>query len=222
MIRLFRDPLREASSITQPTTTNNILYFFFSDPAVRHRLLPLSHFGSLDNSFGGSPSSPSAPRVSMGDRETVFVRACYMLDKEEVKRERYVAPARCHHHHHRHHREGKNDPTIPFRMAERAPNEPDRIGGRDAPMLPLRGFKNTKPALFAGPPTRAGALSLTVRRIRSRGSGTRTRRRLLSHPVLFSLSLAPVSFLVRHSFLVLTVLFLSQTCLRSLTTCDHM
>jgi len=61
-------------------------------------------------------------------------------------------------------------------------------------MLPPQGFKNTRPALFAGPPTRAGrngALSLTVRRIRSRGSGTRTRRRLLSHPVLFSLSPSP-------------------------------
>lgn len=131
------------------------LPFPSSDPAVflAARSGRPSRSKSLDNSFDGSPISPSGPlplisRVSIGDRETVFARVCCTPVKEEVKRERYAAPAR---------REGRSDPAIPLRTRAGGGGE----GLARVSEMPLRGFKNTRPALFAGPPTRADETALS-------------------------------------------------------------
>lgn len=123
------------SFLDYPTNVNNdqqYLAFLFPRSCRKAGSSPPRSCSSsrrLDNSFGGSPSSPSALRASTGDRETVFARACCTPDKEEVKRERYVAPAcRRHRRHRRRHRhEGKSDPAIPLRW----PN--DRRTGRPGP-----------------------------------------------------------------------------------------
>lgn len=113
------------------------------------------------------PIPPPPPSAHPGDRETVFARACCTPDKEEVKRERYAAPARrrrrrrCCRRSRR--REGRNDPASLRWPMKRAPGwtrerKRQRGGGereRETAKMPLRGFKNTRPALFAGPPTHA-------------------------------------------------------------------
>lgn len=154
----------ESSSITQPNdnATATISSVFFLPPILPYSLLaqvyrpapkasiihsadPLSLFSS---SFPSFPSLGCLPRIQ-GDRETVFARVCCMPVKEEVcvckKRKVRAAPAR---------RGGRSDSGDSSRRTEGR--------GRGAPReMPLRGFKNTRPALFAGPPTRVDETALS-------------------------------------------------------------
>lgn len=64
----------------------------------------------------------------------------------------------------------------------------------------MRGFKNTRPALFAGPPTRPNSALATVRRIRSRS------RNLLLPP-------SPLFILLQPRFLIFLIFRPSTSCL---------
>lgn len=83
------------------------------------------------------------PPAHPGDRETVFARACCTPDKEEVKRERYAAPARRRRRCCRR-REGRNDPASLRWPMKRAPGwtrEEKETGGegeRDRQDAPAR------------------------------------------------------------------------------------
>lgn len=167
-------------------------------------------------------SSPPVPlplisRVSMGDRETVFARVCCTSVKEEVKRERYAAPAR---------REGRSDRAIPLRTRAPGGEGGERVSLASSEM-PLRGFKNTRPTLFAGPPTRADETALSrANREKNSLASSATRIHLspsssrcdLLPPPPFS-SLLPFS---SHLFLVLPSLFFSsKPCLCSCNLRPH-
>lgn len=195
MIRLSWGPLREASSITQPTatTTNNTSCFFFLDPAVRpdRSLSPFPLPESFDNSFGGSPFPTSGPsRTSTEDRETVFAWACCTPDKEEVKRERYVAPARCrrrrHCHHHRR-REGKSDLAIPLRWpSERVEGETRRYL-REGLKIQDRRYSPVRPRVAAEPALSREPWEEFTRGVREHVPAA---VRLFPHPLLLSFPLA--------------------------------
>lgn len=82
----------------------------------------------------------------------------------------------------------------------------------------MRGFKNTRPALFAGPPTRPNSALATVRRIRSRSRNLLLplHRCITPSPFLFySLSLPLPRFLIFLIFRSSPLALPPRTCSRS-------
>lgn len=97
-------------------------------------------------------------------------------------------------------------------LSEREGSGGERRAARVSEM-PLRGFKNTRPALFAGPPTRADETARSrANREKNSLASSATRIHLSPFPSPSSSSFLPSS---SHPFLVLPPLFSSKPCLCS-------